>query len=169
MIKSLSYCLVVMLLIVGCKSVKPSADSDAERYTEDLSVIRPEYKDPEVLSGAESIEEIGLANAVIPVADVTEELDAILDSVDILREDVRYIDGFTILVYSGTNSAEATLTKGKIYSLIPESAPESYFDEPNFKVKLGKFYSKMEAQKLYSQLRENFPDAIIIPERIYIR
>ncbi|ELR69920.1 hypothetical protein C900_04443 [Fulvivirga imtechensis AK7] len=169
MVKPLIYCLVGSWIIFGCSSTTTPTSSDMERYKEDLSVLRPEYENPEALKDTISAGEEEDYSSITPKYHVTRELNAILDSIDVLKKDVRYIDGFTIQVYSGTNSEQARITRGKIFSLIPEADPVLKFDEPNFKVKVGKFYSRIEAQKTYAKLKGEFPKAIIIPERIYIQ
>jgi len=42
------------------------------------------------------------------------------------------------------------------------------YDEPNFRVKVGKYYSRLDAQQDYSAIKEKFSSAIVIPERIPI-
>lgn len=168
MIKQLTYCLVVSLVIFGCKTSSVTSSSDTEKYKEDLSKLRPEYEKPEVLLDSSTTEKVEDYSKITPSHDVTKKLNAVLDSIDVLRKEVRFIDGFTIQVYSGTNSEEARLSRGKVYSILPESNPILKFDEPNFKVKVGKYYSRIEARKSYAQLKKKFPNAIIIPERIYL-
>ncbi|UII34491.1 hypothetical protein LVD17_11790 [Fulvivirga ulvae] len=168
MIKPLAYCLVVTIVVFGCKTSSVTTSADTEKYKEDLSQLRPKYEKPEINIDSASTEMVTDYSDVTPSHDVTAKLNAVLDSIDVLRKDVRYIDGFTIQVYSGTNSEEARLSRGKVYSILPESNPELKFDEPNFKVKVGKYYSRIEARKPYAQLKKKFPGAIIIPERIYL-
>lgn len=169
MIRSLTYCLVVSIVIFGCKTSSVTSSADAEKYKEDLAQLRPKYEKPKVIVDSASTETVKDYSDVVPKYHVTAKLNAVLDSIDVLRKDVRYIDGFTIQVYSGTNSEEARLARGKVYSILPESDPELKFDEPNFKVKVGKYYSRIEARKPYAQLKKKFSGAIIIPERIYLQ
>ena len=69
---------------------------------------------------------------------------------------------------SGTSSEEAKISKGKVYSILSDEKPVLKYEEPSFKVKVGKFYSRLEAQKTFAQLKRKFPNAIIIPERIQL-
>ena len=170
MIKSLLYCLAGALIISGCVSTKPSASKTAESYKEDLSHLRPEIEAPKVFAMGELEENTPeYYSSITPSFDVTQGLNTILDSIDILRSNRRYIDGYTIQVYYGGNREEAYLTRGKIYSLIPQAKPVLNYDQVNFTVKIGKYYSSLEAQKLYLQIKKKFPNATIMPERIYIR
>ncbi|MBL6449673.1 SPOR domain-containing protein [Fulvivirga sp. 29W222] len=168
MIKQLTYCLVISIVAFGCKTSSVISSTDTEKYKEDLSQLRPKYEKPEVAVDSSSTETVKDFSDVSPTNDVTAKLDAILDEIDELRKDISYIDGFTIQVYSGTNSEEARLARGKVYSILPESSPKLKFDEPNFKVKVGEYYSRIEARRSYSQLKKKFPGAIIIPQRIYL-
>lgn len=168
MIKQLTYCLVVSIVVFGCKTTSVTSTADTEKYKEDLSQLRPKYEKPKVTVDSAATETVKDYSKVTPSHDITAKLNTVLDSIDVLRKDINYIDGFTIQVYSGTNSEEARLSRGKVYSILPESNPELKFDEPNFKVKVGKYYSRIEARKPYAQLKKRFPGAIIIPERIYL-
>lgn len=167
--KSLLYGLVGLFLFTACSKSTLPGTSDTETYREDLSFLRPEYEMPKLATDTTLQEEVSDYSHVTPSRDVTKKLNVILDSIDILRKDVRYIDGYTIQVYSGTNSEEARLARGKVYAIIPGSHPILKFEEPNFKVKVGKYYTRIEAQQTYAQLKKKFPNAIIIPQRIYIQ
>ncbi|MTI21935.1 hypothetical protein E1176_12960 [Fulvivirga sp. RKSG066] len=167
--KNLTYILVVALLAMGCsQSTIPSASD--ESYKEDLEPLRPK-----ILAIDDSMS-FTIDSAVIkkdyssiePTYDVTANLNAVLDSIVSLRSNVNYVDGFTILVYSGTDSEKARLAKGKVFTILHESRPILKFDEPNFRVKVGKYYSRLEAQRDYAAIKKEFTKAIIIPEKIYI-
>ncbi|UII27830.1 hypothetical protein LVD15_05245 [Fulvivirga maritima] len=168
--KTVLYCLVGFALLSACSPKTSTSSSSGEVYKEDLKAYRPVYEKP-----VEKHDTIAQANEsyadvdIEPTNDVTEPLNNVLDEIDGLRSNTRYIDGFTIQVYSGTNREDARLARGKVFSVLPEANPSLKFDEPNFKVKVGKYYSKLEAQKPYAQLRKKFPGALIIPERIYIQ
>lgn len=168
--KKLLYLAVVCGLVNACSPGSvPSGSKEA--YTEDISYLRPEYTEVEdsLFEGTVSNPENQINYAEIePAFDVTKPLNTILDSIDRIRDDVKYINGFTILVYSGTNSEQARIARGKVYTILPNAEAELKYDEPSFRVKVGKYYSRIEAQKDYTALKEKFAKAIIIPERLYI-
>ncbi|MBL3654941.1 SPOR domain-containing protein [Fulvivirga sediminis] len=169
--KTVLYCLVGFALLTACSPKTSTSSSSGEAYKEDLKAYRPVYEKPEERHDTLSNQaHASYADVNIePTNDVTKPLNNVLDEIDDLRSNTRYIDGFTIQVYSGTNREDARLARGKVFSVLPESNPSLKFDEPNFKVKVGKYYSKLEAQKPYAQLKKRFPGALIIPERIYIQ
>lgn len=161
--------LLILFVAAGCSpSALPSASD--EGYDEDLVSLRPEigFMTDSAAITPNKIPADQDYSTIEPKYDVTKELDAVLDSIVKLRSDIKYVDGFTILVYSGKDREEAQIAKGKVISVLPDSSPILKYDEPNFRVKVGKYYSRLEAQKDYSALREKFSKTIIIPERIYI-
>lgn len=168
--KKAIYIFSVALIITSCApGVIPTSSN--ESYKEDLSAMMPRIDLPvdstEVITNNETEEQVDYSS-IEPQHDVTAQLNAVLDSIVSIRSTIKYVDGFTILVYSGTSSEKARIAKGKIYTVIPGSRPVLKYDEPNFRVKVGKYYSRIEAQKDYAALRDKFYNAIIIPERIYI-
>lgn len=170
MLKSSYLFLIVVLFSFGCSQSSIPSSSNAERYSEDLSIYRPKYEVDREEESTDSKESQEPETEEFEAKyDVTKKLDTILDSIDVLNNDIRYIDGFTIQVYYGTNSSEASLVKGKVKRLLPESSPALKYDEPNFRVKVGKFYSRLEAQDTYARIKSRFSDALVIPERIYIK
>ncbi len=160
--------LSILLLASACQSVQSSRSGRDELYSEDLSRVRPEYVMPEdtittpVAGNSQSTPD------VIPANDITFEINDVLDQTDDFRKGVNAIDGYTIQVYSGTSSDDARKIRGKLLSLLPQDDAELFYDEPNFKVKVGAFYTRIEAQKSFSVVKEEFPNAIIIPDRIPI-
>lgn len=168
--KNAIYILSVALIITSCAPGMIPTSSD-ESYKEDLSTLMPKVDlpmDSAVVNDNSETQETVDYSSIEPQYDVTAQLNAVLDSIVSIRSSIRYVDGFTILVYSGTSSEKARIAKGKIYTVIPGSKPVLKYDEPNFRVKVGKYYSRLEAQQDYAALREKFYNAIIIPERIYI-
>jgi hypothetical protein len=169
MIRNLKYWLVVSVAMYACSPSTTTSTSSVEPYSEDISVLRPNYSAVPNTKVETTTDTEELATYPDPQYDATKQLNSVLDSIDRLRVNINYVDGFTVQVYSGTSSEGAKIARGKVYSIIPDASPILKYDEPNFKVKVGKFYSRLEAQKTYSQLKRRFPSSIIIPERIYIK
>jgi hypothetical protein len=96
-------------------------------------------------------------------------LDAVLDSIDRINLANGMVDGFTIQLYSGKQQDEALNVKKQIAQAMPEIDADILFSQPNFRVRAGKYISRLEAQKDYIAVKRLFPNAILIPERIPIR
>lgn len=169
MFRKFPYYLVVIVALYSCSPSTTSRTSKIETYSEDLSVHRPEFKSFEKKEIDTTNENTVDVSYPSPKYDVTEQLNAVLDSIDRIKADVKFVDGYTIQVYSGTNSEEAKIARGKVYTILDNASPSLRYEEPTFKVKVGKFYTRIEAQETYTKLRGKFPKSIIIPERIYLK
>jgi septal ring-binding cell division protein DamX len=156
-------------LLSGCKTQKTTTTSSQDsRYTEDLSVHRPkiEAANPVVDSGKP--DEKKPTEYVEPKIAVNKKLDSVLDSINRINLSKNSIDGFTIQVYSGRRE-EALNAKKTLTNAFPELESEIQFTEPIFRVKVGKYYTRIDAQADYSEVKRYFPAAIIIPEKIAIK
>ena len=96
-------------------------------------------------------------------------LDSILDSIAIADKTQSYYQGYTILLYTGSSREQATMARGKVRSLELDVEPDLVYNQPNYKVKVGKFLTRLEAQPLYTELKREFRNAIVAPERIYVK
>ena len=91
-----------------------------------------------------------------------------LDSISDRNQEIRHIQGYTVQVYNGTSREAAQWSENRIYQIMDDAEPKIRYVQPNFKVKVGQFTDRLEAQKVYAKLKKEFPNAIIIPERIKI-
>jgi len=81
-----------------------------------------------------------------------------------LNERVRTIPGYRIQVasLSGTSSKSRAFDMKERFALLyPEAQAYVVFDEPNFKVKVGDFRTRLEAYVFLLRIRDNFPGTII--------
>ncbi len=157
-----------MLWGYGCNIIQPGKTSaPKEAYSEDLSAYRPQVPRPGPLP-EDSVETVVVVDST--VAEVSQKLDTVLDTVAAHnRAVINYIDGFTIQVYGGDDRALAKEFRLKLLRYFPETEPRMVFEQPNYKVRVGEYYTRLEAQELFVQVKTVFPKAILIPKRIYIK
>lgn len=138
-------------------------------YQEDLSAHRIDYSITESPdANTKSTAELPISGSIEPSADITEELDEKL--VKIAEENKsKLVSGYTIQVYTGSSRDAANNAKDLIYRVVPNARPQIQYIQPNYKVKVGKFVDRIEAQKIYMTLKEEFPSAMIIPERFSVQ
>lgn len=166
---------VMLGLYFSCSSTGSAPQKSAAYtvdYEEDLSVHRTSYdfksteetgRKPERASGNRSPEQpISVAN------DITPELDQLMAEVAEENKRIKTVQGFTIQVYSGTSREKAYQVHRQVYHVVPEAQPDIIYTQPNYKVQVGQFVERLEAQKTYSMLKKEFPSALIIPDRIRI-
>jgi hypothetical protein len=166
--KILSF-LLVALLVAGCKSTQPTQTVPPQdgKYSEDLSALRPK---------AEPVSDVVLETPgktkrdpkayVEAQATVNKKLDGVLDSIDRLNLNKKFIDGYTIQVYSGTNREDALNVKKQLTYSVPGVSSDVQYEQPNFKVKSGKYYTRLEAQRDFELIKKYFPAAIVVPGQI---
>ena len=86
------------------------------------------------------------------------------------NERVKTIPGFRIQIASETGSnskAKAFSVKEKFLQEYPEISAYLVFDEPNFKVKVGDFITKLDAFVFMQKIKSQYP-CTIIKDNVYI-
>ena len=160
---------ILVIFTSSCSTVMPGktkANSKNSAYSEDLSEFRPEP----ILISEVPVEDTTSANTVANTTyiDQTEKLNTVLDTAAVYaRSTIRYVDGFTIQVYGGDNRATAKDYRMDLIRNFPATAPRMVFEQPNYKVRVGRYYTRLEAQHMFTQVKRVFPKAILIPARIY--
>jgi outer membrane murein-binding lipoprotein Lpp len=162
-------------LLAACASTTKTTtvSSSGQKYSEDLTALRPKpaAAATENKAGGTSTpttEGRKQTPNVEPKYAVNKKLDSVLDSIDHINVQRTYIDGFTIQVYSGARKEDAMKAKQELTSSLPDLHSEVLYSQPNFRVKVGKYYSRVEAQKDYLDVKRLFPTAIVIPDKVAI-
>lgn len=151
-----------LIFIVGCAVQKPSATTGTS-YSEDLSVLRPEVDSNDSSLTVTPVRKTEYVEA--KYAD-NDRLDTVLDSIDRINLSRKYVDGFSILVYSGLDREAALNVRKELTTAMPDLQSEIEYAQPNFRVRAGTYYSRLDAQKDYVAVKRLFPNAIITPSRI---
>ena len=160
--------IMYLMMLASCATQQATTSSASGSYSEDLTAWRPAFDIPQDSAVASSQEVDRKKPYVEPLFTVNEKLDAVLDSIDRINLSRKYVDGFTIQLYTGLNREEALSTKKKLSIELPEMESEVTYAQPNFKVKSGRYFTRMEAQKDFIAIKKIFGNAIIIPDRIKI-
>src|SRR6478735_8401552 len=91
-----------MLITCGCVAQRVNSD---KKYYEDLSLVRPKFTMP--VDSSKKTEIDNPKEPVVPTKNVNTKVDFVLDSIDRLNSQRKFIDGYTIQIYSGQNREEA--------------------------------------------------------------
>ena len=166
--------LMGLLAAAGCKSTVTTSGTGAGagRYSEDLSVWRPLAEDDKqdtVKSPITTQERIRTNRYVEARYAVTDQVDTVLDSIYDQNLSKGFIDGYTIQVYSGIKREDALNVKKKMTQSLPDLESDVQYRQPNFRVRTGKYLSRLEAQQHYLAVKKYFPNAIVIPDRIELQ
>ena len=161
--KIAQFALILLVLgSTGCALVSPS--SAPVQYSEDLRLYRPLVQSDTLET---QIDEINPPDAD-PVYHENELIDNKLSALNRHQRRTGTTPGYTIQVYSGTSREEASSAKAKVYRILPEARPETKYEQPIYKVRVGEFGDRLEAQATYAELQQEFPQAAVIPFRIKI-
>lgn len=71
--------------------------------------------------------------------------------------------GFQVQIYLGSDRQDAYDAQNRFKSLHPQVNTYVSYTEPNYKVQVGDFRNRMDAQRLMNELRENFSTLLIVP------
>jgi len=105
---------------------------------------------------------------VEPTHTVNKQLDVVLDSIDRINLTRKFIEGFTIQVYSGMKREDALNVKKQLLTILPQFESELQYLQPNYRVKTGKYFTRLEAEKDYQYVKRYFKAAILVPDKIVV-
>ncbi len=162
-----------LLVLEGCKTAKPTTTTQTEdvgTFKDDLSAFRPTYQAMTSAAGSsQPVTDTKPLSKGIPSGDITRKLEVLLDTIAVNNQHIRYAQGYRVQIYSGSSSGEANRARDRSYALFPDITPHIVYIQPNFRVKVGDFLDRLEAQRVYVGLQAEFPNALIVPEKIEIR
>jgi hypothetical protein len=78
------------------------------------------------------------------------------------RENRRTASGYRILVVNSNDRKKVFAAKAKIYQLYPELKPYLLYQAPFYKLKVGNFRTKQEAEDYLTELSRDFPTGLFI-------
>ncbi|SHG98156.1 Sporulation related domain-containing protein [Chryseolinea serpens] len=169
------YILGLGLFVFGCATQRKTstASTGGGKYTEDLSIYRPkpDQVPTTTTTGTTTTQTPDTRKPtayVEPKYAVNKKVDVVLDSIDRYNLQGNAVDGFTIQIYSGLKREEALNAKKTLTSALPDLDADVQYAQPNFRVKVGKYISRLDAQKDFTEVKKRFPTAIIIPDKVAI-
>ena len=74
--------------------------------------------------------------------------------------------GFRVQIFSGLGRDEAYAEQTRFKSLYPNITSYVSYTQPNYRVRVGDFRTKLEAQKFMNELKKQYTSMFIFAERI---
>jgi hypothetical protein len=75
--------------------------------------------------------------------------------------------GYRVQIYSGNNRSLANRVKENFLKMYPEQPAYLDYLSPNFRVRIGDFRNKLEAQRMLHDLKQTVGDGILlVPDKI---
>ena len=139
-------------------------------YSEDLAAARPVFVPPAAKSTNEAPATLP-PGQVLPAEalHINKRLDAILDTIAVQNRRVRYAPGYRVQVYVGNERAAADAAKLQLYQSFPELSAYMSYQQPTYRLKVGDFMKKMDAERYFSKLRSVFVSAQLQPDKVDVR
>ncbi|MCS6832038.1 MAG: SPOR domain-containing protein [Flammeovirgaceae bacterium] len=154
---------ISLATLFGCSSTKPTAKT-ATPFEDDLAPYRPKIdfvEDTSTVLREQLVEKVSLQDDLAgKLQEKLQQSSQFYGQYD--------INGFRVLAYSGSNRERAYEAREKLTSLLEQLSLKEeislVYEQPNYKLKVGTFISKFEANALCFKLRSEFPSAILIQE-----
>lgn len=143
------------------------AQKTAKPYYEDLSSLRP--KVTLVAKKKDTLIQSTRQENIPPKYNVNEKVDFVLDSIDRFNLTRKFVDGYTIQIYSGQKKDDALKVQKTLVEENSNFVPNIQYQQPKFRVTVGKYFTRIEAQKDLVKLKRIFSSASLVPERIMIK
>lgn len=160
---------IVYMVMIGCASTQSTSTTSSTKYSEDLAQLRPSFEEGASTTDKPITETPAKKEYVEPRYAINKQLHSVLDSIDRINLSRKLIDGFTIQIYSGQKKEDALSTKRTIDQAMPELNAEMTYVQPTFRIKAGRYYTQLDAQKDYVAIKRYFPSAILVPDKIAVQ
>lgn len=171
-----------LLIMTGCatsRSVTTAVDYNS--YNEDLSSVRPVYNPvtvavptttppppPATTTPAPRRADVRKPAAPVEALHVNRRLDMVLDTIAVQNRSIRYAPGFRIQVYVGTQRKEVDAARLLISQEFPELSPYLSYNQPTYKLKVGDFMRRMDAERYYASIRRLIESAQLQADKVDI-
>ena len=76
------------------------------------------------------------------------------------------VNGYRVQIFFGSDRREAYAQQAKYKDLYPESDTYLSYDTPNYRVKVGDFRTRAQAQSFLNELKQSFQTLFIFSEKI---
>ena len=152
-----------------------STTGNYNEYSEDLSAARPVYSTtapPPAARPAPAADTPRRPTREVPLTEalhVNRRLDAVLDTLATQNRRVRYAPGYRVQVYVGNERAAADALKLQLYQQFPELSAYMSYQQPTYRLKVGDFMRRMDAERYFSRLKQVFATAQMQPDRVDLR
>ena len=162
--------ILIAIVLASCATKKPTTTTSTQgKYSEDISIWRPKVEENTGNATTTAPTDSRKQTVYVePKHAVNKQVDVVLDSMDRYNLSRNYIEGFTIQIYTGLKREDALSAKKQLSASLPDMDAEVHYAQPNFRVKVGKYYNRLEAQQDYSEVKRYFSSAIIVPDKLPI-
>jgi hypothetical protein len=164
--KTILILLPFLISVSACVSGQRSSSKNKTHY-ENLTEHRLQF--PVIEDSTLKLQDEPEIKLLPPDHAVTGQVNTILDSIARFNKGRLFIDGYTIQVYSGLKREEAMNSIKKMKDEVNDLNPDLVYQQPKFRVKTGSYFTRLEAQRDLRRLKQIFPTAILVPEKVALK
>lgn len=162
----------IALLFQYCAPTNTISTQGSENYEEDISQYRIHYTDSIAQASSDDTDDtdiqpnserqLAVASTLNTPNAATEDMNEYFEARDDLNREKNEYQGFTLQVYTGDSREQANDAKLKVYEALPDSDPKIQFNTV-YRVRVGEYASRLEAQQDYIALKTVFPNVLPVP------
>jgi|GEM_PF-1116131 len=102
-----------------------------------------------------------------PVNHNNQAVNALLDSIFQANKQLKYADGYRIVVYTGSDREQVNKIKEKVYrALGGDVNVYVIYKQPTFQIKVGDYLERLQAQVASKKLQEVIANPLVITEQV---
>ena len=101
--------------------------------------------------------------------EVTNRVEAYVDS--LAQNDLKSnrIQGYRILIYSGNDRDASNRSRESAYRVFPNADLYTVYKSPTFKVSLGNYHNRLDVYYAWRKILASIPGAVIVPEIVLLK
>ncbi|MFN3917315.1 MAG: SPOR domain-containing protein [Flavobacteriales bacterium] len=94
------------------------------------------------------------------------QLDTLISSIKNVKESEVKIEGFTVQIAIFQKSADVNRLQAEFLKRHPEVPTKIDYKQPNFRLRVGRFYDRLSAESFLSEIANQYPGALVIKDQI---
>lgn len=168
-----------LLLLTGCAPTRPApTDTTTRPAARPTTTAAAPAADPLVADVARFRPKIEPAPPVTrpttPTApttapDDTERADNQLAAWTAANQQIKSAPGFRILAYTGNSRDDAMRIRTAVIRRDPTEHDYLLYEQPTFRLKIGDYFSRLEAEQALARWRDVIPQGLIVAEPVNVR
>ena len=160
----------LVVLLNACAPAKTITTQKASTYEEDVSPYRIHYADSlrQASTTSASPERTLSSGPITTRYAITGEMDEYLTERSEASREKNSYQGYTLQVYTGGSRDEANAAKRRVYNALPEARPNINYNSSIYRVQVGEYVDRLQAQEDYTMLKEEFPYVLLVPQRFKV-
>lgn len=162
---------VVLGFVFACRAQKKSISDD---YDEDLVPFLPKYSTNLVAEPQENLDIIE-TKPVKPSLDFTADnqkskiIFSKMDTILASYQHIKLAQGYRVQVYFGPSKEDVRRAKEAVYAVLPDVEIHTTYKQPDYRVKIGDFLTKVEAFSCLGKVEKIYPNALIVPDIVNLK